>query len=86
MSWACRPSHLDEDLAQGDEGRAELSQEQAADEEIALLLPEELGDRMQKRMRRRGRARRQKTQHRRRSGPTSGKLLPVFSRFIHVLR
>lgn len=35
-------SHLDEDLAQGDEGRAELSQKQAADEEIPLVLSEEL--------------------------------------------
>lgn len=49
MLWF-RPSHLDEYLAQGDEGRAELSEEQAADEEIALLLSEELGDKMQKSM------------------------------------
>lgn len=34
-----RVSHLNEYLPQGDEGSAELSQEQAADEEVALLLP-----------------------------------------------
>lgn len=41
LSWS---AHLDEDLPQGDEGRAELRQKQAADEEVPLVLPEELGD------------------------------------------
>lgn len=38
-------SHLNEHLPQGDEGRAELSQKQAADKEIPLVLPEELRNR-----------------------------------------
>lgn len=41
-------SHLNEYLPQGDERSAKLSQEQAADEEISLLLSEELGDKMSK--------------------------------------
>lgn len=35
-------SHLNKDLAQGDERRADLRHEQAADEEVTLVLPEEL--------------------------------------------
>lgn len=37
----CTP-YLNKDLAQGDERRADLRHEQAADEEVALVLPEEL--------------------------------------------
>lgn len=86
MLWF-RPSHLDEYLAQGDEGRAELSEEQAADEEIALLLSEELGDKMQKKHDELHAGMETKTQHGRLSGPTSGKLLLAFSWFTrNVLR
>lgn len=46
MSGECTgvhvPSHLNKYFAQGDEGRAELCQKQAADEEIPLVLSEEL--------------------------------------------
>lgn len=34
--------YLNKDLAQGDERRADLRHEQAADEEVTLVLPEEL--------------------------------------------
>lgn len=43
--WMLMTSHLNENLPQGDEGRAELSHEQAADEEIPLVLSEELRNR-----------------------------------------
>lgn len=41
-------THLNKNLAQGDERRADLRQEQAADEEISLVVPEELWNKREK--------------------------------------